>query len=146
MIGCLPVDLVKMVRGVVARIDREVGTEVSRVHVALVASQLYEALKIELEMTPSHEPARFGLLAAARDQCHRIVRPKISVKAMAAELAAVLNVLERGPESCLPAPVTPADQRRSQFTVIHGGLSGDPAARSTPCSSDPNKSCKLLRG
>src|SRR5256712_12116269 len=72
MSGCnLSADLLRTARSVVEAATRIVETGGSAVHAALLASQLYEALKLELRASQRQESAKIGLLAAAIDQCPR---------------------------------------------------------------------------
>jgi len=117
MSGCISADLVRMARSVVERVDGHGEDGPSVLHATLLASRLYEALKIELDTTGRHDPAKVGVLAAAIDQCRRAVRTPVSLPLMAAELKRVLTLLEQ--ETPAPAPV----ERLRRFRVIEGGLS-----------------------
>jgi hypothetical protein len=117
MNGCISADLVRMARSVVERVDGHGETGPSVLHATLLASRLYEALKIELDTMGRHDPAKVGVLAAAIDQCRRAVRTPVSLPLMAAELKRVLTLLEQATPT--PAPV----ERLRRFRVIEGGLS-----------------------
>src|SRR5829696_892403 len=78
---------------VVVRIAREVVTRASAVRLQLLASQLYEALKLELERTPRHEARKVGALAAAVDQCRRSAENCVSPHLMLIETRAAVAML-----------------------------------------------------
>jgi hypothetical protein len=118
MIACGSVDLVEMARRIVEQLGQDTGTGISALRAALLASQLYEALRVELKTTPSQDPVKLRVLAAAIDRCRHAVGTPISIEAMAAELTAVVKLLESA------SPHAPRTQRRARFTVINGGLSG----------------------
>jgi len=120
MNGCLSADLVRMARCVLEKVDREIETGTSGLHAALMASQLYEALKIELRTTPRHEQAKAEVLGAAIDRCCRAVRPPISRESVALGLAGVLALLETAP---IARPNAAGKAARPVFVVIEGGLS-----------------------
>ncbi len=62
MSGCnLSADLLRTARSVVEAATRIVETGGSAVHAALLASQLYEALKLELRASQRQESAKIGL-------------------------------------------------------------------------------------
>src|SRR2546423_13746377 len=70
--GCnLSADLLHLARSVVEAATRTVETGGSAVHAALLASQLYEALKVELEASRRPDAAKIGRLPAAVRQCRR---------------------------------------------------------------------------
>lgn len=126
MSGCnLSPDLLRTARGVVEAVTRTVESGGSAVHAALLASQLYEALKLELRASQSHETAKIGLLAAAIDQCRRAARSNTRPAIIAAELGATLALLESG--SALRLVVNGGAIRSSrpkpQLRLIAGGLS-----------------------
>jgi hypothetical protein len=119
MNGCISADLVRMARTVIEKVDSHGEAGPSVLYATLLASRLYEALKIELDTTPRHEPVKLGLLAAAIDQCRRAVRTPISLPSMVVELKRVLTLLESA--NPLASGTTAAVRRR--FAVIEGGLS-----------------------
>ena len=119
MNGCISADLVRMARSVVEKVDGHGEDGPSVLHATLLASRLYEALKIELDTTGRHDPTKVGVLAAAIDQCRRAVRTPVSLPSMAAELKRVLTLLEQANPASAAAPV----DRLRRFRVIEGGLS-----------------------
>jgi hypothetical protein len=126
MTGCnLSADLLRTARNVVEATTRAVETGASALHAALLASQLYEALKIELGLTQRHESAKIGLLAAAIDQCRRAACSSTRPAINAAELAATLALLESGSNLRLVANggIIRSSQSRPHLRVIEGGLS-----------------------
>jgi hypothetical protein len=126
MVGCnLSADLLRTARSVVKAATRIVETGGSAVHAGLLASQLYEALKLELRASQRHESAKIGLLAAAIDQCRRAGGSNPRPAIVAAELGATLALLQSG--SALRLVVNGGAIRssrpRPQLRVIAGGLS-----------------------
>ena len=117
MDGCISADLVRMARSVVERVDGRGEGGPSVLHATLLASRLYEALKIELDTTGRHDPAKVGVLAAAIDQCHRAVGAPVSLPSMATALKRVLALLEQANPASAPV------DRLRRFRVIEGGLS-----------------------
>jgi hypothetical protein len=126
MSGCyLSADLLRTARSVVEAATRNLEPDGSAVHAALLASQLYEALKLELGTTPRHDSAKIGLLAAAIDQCRRAAGSTTRPAIVAAELRATLTLLESGSNLRLVAngAAVRSSRPKPQFRVIEGGLS-----------------------
>ena len=124
--GCnLSADLLHLARTVVEAATRTVETGGSAVHAALLASQLYEALKLELEASRRQDAAKVGRLAAAIDQCRRAASANTCPAMIAGELRATLQLLESGANLRLVANGDPIRSARSkpQLRVIVGGLS-----------------------
>ena len=126
MSGCnLSADLLRTARSVVEAATGIVESGGSAVHAALLASQLYEALKVELRASQRHESAKIGLLAAAIDQCRRAACSNTRPAMVAVELGATLALLESG--STLRLVVNGGAIRSSrpkpQLRLIKGGLS-----------------------
>ena len=119
--ACNSADLVNMARWVIKRIDRESGNRGSTLRATLLASQLYEALKLELASTPTSAATKIRVLRAALEQCRRAVRTPVALGTLARELGGVLELLEAAPPSTSAAYAVSALQRRSQFKVIEGG-------------------------
>ena len=103
---------------VVARMAREVVTRASAVRLQLLASQFYEALKLELELTPRHEARKVGALAAAVDQCRRSAENCVSPHLMLIEMRAAVAMLNDGAR---PPPSEVVVRLRPQLRVIQGG-------------------------
>jgi hypothetical protein len=103
---------------VVARMAREVVTRASAVRLQLMASQFYEALKLELERTPRHEARKVGALAAAVDQCRRSAENCASPHLMLVEIRAAAAMLNDGAG---PPPSPGVMRFRPQLRVIQGG-------------------------
>jgi len=125
MSGCnLSADLLHTARSVVEAAARILETGGSAVHAALLASQLYEALKLELRASQRHESAKIGLLAAAIDQCRRAAGSNTRPAIIAAELAATLALLESGSNLRLVANggAIRSSRPRPQLRLIEGGL------------------------
>jgi hypothetical protein len=125
MIGAaIPTELVELARSVTDKLGAAIHAGGSPAYAQLIASELYEQLRLELKATPRSDPGKRGVLAAALDQCRRSVDPKLSPALRIAELRASLGVLERSAGIGVltpPAPRTPAGPPR--FRVIEGGLS-----------------------
>ena len=126
MHGCtLSVDLIRTARNAVEKVARNAASGGPAVHAMLLASQLFEALKLELRATPRQEAAKIGLLAAAIDQCRRTARPNMRPALVEAELRATLALLESGASirlvanGSMPGP----SASRPRLRVIEGGLS-----------------------
>ena len=121
----LSADLLHTARGVIEAATRIVETDGSAVHAALLASQLYEALKLELDASSRHESAKIGLLAAAIDQCRRAASATTRPAIIAAELRATLALLESGSSLRLVVNggAIPSSRPKPQLRVIEGGLS-----------------------
>src|SRR4051812_39392778 len=92
----VPANLVHTARVVVYQVAANVKTGGSVVHTALLASQLYEAIKRSLR-DARYDGATIGLLHAALDQCRRSVAGgEIEHDLMEAELRETLRILESG--------------------------------------------------
>ncbi len=117
--GSVPVDLVRTTRIIVDSVARNIANDGSGVYSALLASQLYEAIKGELTRTPRQAAATVGILSAALDQCRHAAVHVDDPTLMEGELRAALETLERGTGAGAPArgATTP------RFKVIDGGLS-----------------------
>jgi hypothetical protein len=103
---------------VVAGMAREVVTGASAVRLQLLASQFYEALKLELERTPRHEARKVGPLAAAVDECRRSAENCVSPHLMLIEMRAAVAMLN---DSAGPPPSEVVVRLRPQLRVIQGG-------------------------
>jgi hypothetical protein len=126
MSGCnLSAGLLRTARSVVEAATRTGDADGSLVHSALLASQLYEALKLELDASQRHESAKIGLLAAALDQCRRAASSNMRPAMIAAELTATLALLETGSNLRLVANggAVRSSRPKAQLRVIEGGLS-----------------------
>ena len=102
----------------VARMAREVVTGASAVRLQLLASQFYEALKLELERTPRDEVRKVDALAAAVDQCQRSAESCVSPHLRLVKIrtaVAMLNAVAGQPPSNVVVRFRP------QLRVIHGG-------------------------
>jgi hypothetical protein len=125
MSGCrLPSHLLHTAHSVVEAASRIAETGGSAIHAALLASQLYEALKLELAAS-RQQPAKIGLLAAAIDQCRRAAARNSQAEMIAAELRATLELLQGGATLRLVANggFVGASRPKPELRVIAGGLS-----------------------
>ena len=120
--GSVPANLVHTARIVVYQVTANVKAGGSTVHTALLASQLYEAIKRCLRERSRYDAAAVGLMHAALDQCRRSVAQDIAHELMEAELRETLRMLEAGwrPGAREVAEVRP----RPQLRVIAGGRAG----------------------
>ncbi len=116
----IPVALVDTARTIVETATRNIGDNGSPVYSALLASQLFEAIKIELGRTPRHEAENVGVLSAALDQCRTASVHVDQPGLMAGQLRAALEMLEAA------APARRPNRGRPRLTVIEGGLSANP--------------------
>jgi hypothetical protein len=113
-------ELVALGQEIVGKVARELATGGRRVHLQLLASRFYEAVKDELERTPRHEGPRMGRLAAAADQCRRAASCVMLAPALVAvELRAAVAMLSGDGPDLLEPPATPF---RPQLRLIQGGL------------------------
>jgi hypothetical protein len=117
-------ELAALARTTVEKIGSAIHCGGSVAYAQLVASELYETLRLELTETPSSDPRTRGLLAAAADQCRRSADARLPAERRLAELKAVLALLEAGMRRRAiensASPVGPA--RLRLFRVIEGGL------------------------
>ena len=118
-------ELAALARATVEKIGSDIHRGGSVAYAQLVASELYETLRLELALTPPTDPGARGLLAAAADQCRRSADARLSADRRVAELYAVLALLEAGTRRrAIEAAAAPAAAARLRlFRVIEGGLS-----------------------
>jgi hypothetical protein len=118
-------ELAALARTTVEKIGSDIHRGGSVAYAQLVASELYETLRLELAGTPLTDPGTRGLLAAAADQCRRSADAKLPAERRVAELQAVLALLETGARlramKRTAAPIQTGGLRL--FRVIEGGLS-----------------------
>jgi len=118
----IPNELALLAHRTVQRIACNIAADGPEVYSQLIASELYEALKLELSRTPRTEPAKRGFLAAALDHCRRSAKAALSPPLMLCELRATVALLETG----MPGFAPPEDlfaRHAGRFRVIEGGLS-----------------------
>jgi hypothetical protein len=89
-------ELVCLARGIVARLVRAVDAGGSALHAALIASQLYEALKLELDRSRPSCSRKSEAIAAAVDRCCRAAYPGANAAKIESELREALALLEGG--------------------------------------------------
>jgi hypothetical protein len=120
-------ELAALARTTVEKIGSDIHRGGSVAYAQLIASELYETLRLELTETPPSDPGRRGLLAAAADQCRRSADARLSAERRLAELQAVLALLETGarprPRVVENAAAPAAAGTLRLFRVIEGGLS-----------------------
>jgi hypothetical protein len=110
-------ELLALGRQAADRIAAEIGMGAGLVHCQLLASQFYDALKLELQDAPGPDEA--GGMAAALRRCTRLADAGISPQLLLAELrSAVANLETRD------AGAPPPRQVRPVLRVIQGGLAG----------------------
>jgi hypothetical protein len=110
-------ELVKLGQEIVEKVAREHAAGGRAVHLQLLASRFYEALKDELERTPAHRQSR-EILATAAEQCRRAASCITAPALILVELRAAVAMLSGEPPRSIVAP--PAS--RPQLRVIQGGL------------------------
>ncbi|HEY0439094.1 MAG TPA: hypothetical protein VGD36_03400 [Xanthobacteraceae bacterium] len=103
-------EIIELGRETLSTIAAARAAQAPQVRCQLLASRFFEALKQELARTPISEPAKFGQLAAAVDQCRRIADPGMGPEAALGLLRATLLTLSAG------APLRP------RLQLIQGGL------------------------
>jgi hypothetical protein len=99
--SAVPVDLVRAARIVADSVARNIANDGSGVYSALLASQLYESIKGEL------------------DQCRNAAVHVDAPVLMAGKLRAAVEILEGAMQADAPSPAAP----KRRFTVIEGGRS-----------------------
>jgi hypothetical protein len=111
-------DLVELGQDVVARLADRYATGGRTVHLQLLASPFYEAVKREIGRTPACEAERRRVLVAAADQCRRAATGVVAPATIVVELRAAVATLsgERSPSFEVQPGVRP------QLRVIQGGL------------------------
>jgi hypothetical protein len=112
----VPRHLIALGEEVVANVGRELLSGSRIVHMQLIASRLYEAIKDELDTTPRHLAARVHVLAAAAEQCRRAAQNSVSAHLMLVELRAAVAMLN-GEVLCAGRPTV----GRPKLRVIRGG-------------------------
>jgi hypothetical protein len=110
-------DLVVFGRDVVERLAQECAAGRRTVHLQLLASPFYEALKREIGRTPACEAEKTRALAAAADQCRRAASCALAPANVVVELRAALATLSRERPPSLEAQV----RVRPQLRLIQGG-------------------------
>jgi hypothetical protein len=88
--------LIQTARLAVEAVSRGVGDRALSAQSAQLASQLYDAISIELSATPRYRASRFGLLSAALDQCRHATLHVDRPALMEAVLWSTLEILKSG--------------------------------------------------
>jgi hypothetical protein len=111
-------DLVELGEDVVKRLAVTYAAGGRTVHLQLLASPFYEALKSEIGRTPASEAEKRRALAAAADQCRRAASCAVAPANIVVELRAAVATLsgEWPPGFAAPPRVLP------QLRLIQGGL------------------------
>jgi hypothetical protein len=111
-------DLVELGQDVVERLAHNYAAGGRTVHLQLLASPFYEAVKREIGRTPADEAEKRRALAAAADQCRRAACCSVAPANIVVELRAAVAALygEWPPSFEAPSRVRP------QLRVIQGGL------------------------
>jgi hypothetical protein len=110
-------ELVELGQEIVGKVAREHALGGRAVHLQLLASRFYEAVKDELALTPPHEGRQLGVLAAAADQCRRAASCVNAPAMILVELRAAVAMLSGEP----PRGLTPPSPARPQLRIIQGG-------------------------
>ena len=118
-------ELAALARTTIEKIGSDIHRGGSLAYAQLVASELYETLRVALTETPPTDPRTRGLLAAAADQCRRSADARLPAERRIAELQAVLALLETGGRRrMMETAAAPTVARTLRlFRVIEGGLS-----------------------
>jgi len=111
-------DLVELGEDVLERLAHKHAAGGRTVHLQLLASPFYEAVKREIWRTPAWEAEKMQALAAAADQCRRAASCAVTPANIVVELRAAVATLcgERSPSLEAPPRVRP------QLRLIQGGL------------------------
>jgi hypothetical protein len=113
-------ELVQLGQQALAAVANGVAKGAPLVKCQLLASQFYEALRLELRESSQADVADRNMLIAAAGRCRRTATVSISPDAMLSELKRAIELLHDSP---LPeAPSRPA-RLRPTLRVIEGGLS-----------------------
>jgi hypothetical protein len=111
-------ELAELGNGIVDRMAHALGAGAREVHLQLLASYLFEAVKADLARTAPDQAERRALLAAVADQCRRSAAGA-APSCLLVGVRAAVDMLERG----RPAPpAAPPPRRRPELRVIRGGL------------------------
>jgi hypothetical protein len=110
-------DLLELGQDVVERLANKYAAGGRTVHLQLLASPFYEAVRREIGRTPVYEAEKRRALAAAADQCRRAASCAVPPANIVVELRAAVARLSGEPAS-LEAP----PRVRPQLRLIHGGL------------------------
>jgi hypothetical protein len=114
-------ELLRVGQEVVAEAGRELLRGGNIVHLQLLASRFYDAVKAELEASPRHYAHAVGALAAAADQCRRSAQNEVSPHLMFVELRAAVAMLS-GP---LTSHADAVVRLKPQLRVIQGGRANE---------------------
>jgi hypothetical protein len=111
-------ELIELGQDIVGKVAHGLATRAGPVHLQLLASQFYEAVRAELGRTPRENAAAVGVLAAAAAQCRRSAGARIAPALIVVELRAAVAILGGGEASEQLPPPRPKPQLR----IIRGGL------------------------
>jgi len=110
--------LVELGQNVVERLTHRYAAGGRTVHLQLLASPFYEAVKREIECTPACEAERRRVLVAAADQCRLAATGVVAPANIVVELRAAVATLSRERPRSFEAP----PRVRPQLRLIQGGL------------------------
>jgi hypothetical protein len=110
-------DLVELGQDVVERLADRYATGGRAVHLQLLASPFYEALKREIGRTPACEAEKSRALVAAADQCRQAASAVTPANIVVELRAAVATLSGERPPSFEVQP-----RVRPQLRLIQGGL------------------------
>ena len=122
----LPAELPELARTVVDRMNASIHLCRGPGYAQLIASELYEALQVELSQTPTNDYSKRRVLSAAIDHCRRSAAQTLAAPRRIAELESARSLLEMAGElgSEEPHGVSPVLAGPTpRFRVIQGGLS-----------------------
>jgi hypothetical protein len=111
-------ELFALGQDVVDRMGRQLLEGRQLVHLQLIASEFYEAMKAELERTPRHQAEKIGIAAAA-EHCRGSASSCVSPYSLLIELQAAVTMLSRG---CTRDEPNAPPRCKPQLRVLQGGL------------------------
>lgn len=112
-------DLVVLGEGVLETLEQEYAAGRPALHLRLLASFFYEALKREIGRTPACEGGQRRALVAAANKCRRAAASAATRGEILVELRAAVATLSGDP---LQRRAGPPLTQRPQLRVIQGGL------------------------
>jgi len=110
-------ELVELGREAADRIAAEIRTGAGLVQCQLLASEFYDALRLEWAEAASSDADGARAMAAALRRCARLADAGISPQRLLAELRSAVASLEAGPDGSLRSQPT-----RPFLRIIQGGL------------------------
>lgn len=113
----IPSHLIELGQQALAAVTTNVASGAPLVRCQLVASEFYEALKLELRATSDLGVVERMVVVAAANHCRQAATANISPGAMLVKIRNAVSLLQFG------GPPSPAAGCRPMLRVIKGGLS-----------------------